>query len=477
MDTLHRVIMTEFYDRISAMRGRQNKNVERNVTQLKRDMERAADLPPGTLDEQGPARDLARSMLSGILDGSIAPITYHKIQHNGSKTMFIMIGTTGAGKSTYAERLAQNTGAAIVSSNVYKSSRPRIDKAVTNVVSRGQSVIVNATHPTRERRQELAAIARAHGMKTRCIHLDVPKSVAQKRSKLHTRDPKGRTVYFVGAKFFKNFEAPGSECDKYNVITNAGIQSQGGGGALERSNSLLGVFQSNTKKRPHPNANSAKKRPRLNANNVNRPPEPMLAHHYNAKKHKGAYYVSEKLDGIRAIFYKGRLYTRNHKLINAPQWFLDKIPAGTYDGELYGGPGIDQFHSTSSIVMGQASNPGWEHIQYRVFDDWNSTNAFSKTYERLAKKLPLCSARTHQPICLEDHRRMNNHNAIHRMFTDITGRRRHHAPPKRPVPKRRPERIDFESQENCRGRSQNRRVRVHRRQSQVADVSMDQFWL
>lgn len=424
-------VMNNFYDRILAFKGRQNKNLERDVIQLKRDVETASGLPPLTLDAQGPERDIFRALMTGIFDGSIGPVPYHKINHNGQKTMFIMIGTTGAGKSSYASKLARTTGAEIVDSNVVKG-RPKIDKVVKGIVERGQSVIVNATHPTKERREELAKIARAHGFKTRCIHLDTTKNVAQRRSKLHVRDKQSKVVYFVGAKYFKSFETPGNECDKYNIVTNAGVRNgRTGIQKPTKSNSILGLVKrqekntatsSRQKRQRSPSPTPALSGSSTNAGENYPPPLPMKAHGYNAKKHRGTYHVSEKLDGIRALFYGRKLYTGNQNLIPAPKWFLDKIPPGNYDGELYGGPGMKQFHATASTVLGSANDPRWEHIQYRIFDDWSSIDPFSKTYNRLAKKLPLCSATEHLTVCLEPHESMHNHNAIHRKFTDITRR-------------------------------------------------------
>jgi DNA ligase-1 len=441
-ERIHFQVLNNFYDRILALKGRKNKNVERDVVQLKRDVEAAANVSPLTLDQQGPEREIFRTLMMGILDGTIGPIPYHRIKHNGQKTMFIMIGTTGAGKSSYASKLARNIGAEIVDSNIVKG-RPKIDRYVRGVVEKGQSVIVNATHPTKERREELAKIARDYGFKTRCIHIDTSKNVAQRRSKLHVKDRQSKVVYYVGAKYFKSFEKPGSECDKYNVVTDAGVVDGRAGAAPQKSksNSILGLFKathhdtatsshikrkrspSSTRKTPSP----TRKTPSPTATSTTTdagvpPPLPMKAHAYNAKKHGGTYYVSEKLDGIRALYYGGRLYTGNQNLIPAPKWFLNKIPPGNYDGELYGGPGMKQFHSTVSTVLGSSTDPRWQHIQYRIFDDWSSTDPFSKTYDRLTRKLPLCSTTEHRAVCLEPHHVMNNHEAIHRKFQHITQR-------------------------------------------------------
>jgi DNA ligase 1 len=150
-------------------------------------------------------------------------------------------------------------------------------------------------------------------------------------------------------------------------------------------------------------------------------PQAMLAHGYDVKKHKGRrYYVSEKLDGIRAMFLDGQLYTRGGKVIRAPAWFLKAIPPGTHDGELFGGRG--SFQTTSSIVMGPSTNPLWNTITYKIFDDWSSTDPFSKTYDRLSKVLPQCSSSKKHSVCLEPQTVIDNNASIQRLLDEITSR-------------------------------------------------------
>ena len=61
------------------------------------------------------------------------------------------------------------------------------------------------------------------------------------------------------------------------------------------------------------------------------------------------YWVSEKLDGIRARWNGTELRTRNGNKIFAPTWFTTSWPKATIDGELWIGRG--QFELTASIVL------------------------------------------------------------------------------------------------------------------------------
>ncbi len=78
--------------------------------------------------------------------------------------------------------------------------------------------------------------------------------------------------------------------------------------------------------------------------------------------------MSEKLDGLRALWTGRQLLSREGHLFRAPQWFIDALPVGVaLDGELYGGPG------TLAKVAGmfRRSEPrdeDWRYVRFNVFD-------------------------------------------------------------------------------------------------------------
>ena len=353
---------------------------------------------------------------------------------NGRQHLFIMMGPSGAGKSTYAQRLAALTGSVIVSSDVYKSSRPKIDKAVKEALTSGKSVIVNATHPSRERREQLARIARQSGIATRCIHRDVNKKTAEGRSKL--KDP---IVYFASSKYWKAFEAPGNECDKVYVVTNANKKNSSkptSSAPLKKTklvhntsgvNTSLGAPSLNTSLNTSVNTTLGASSAKSNSTKVNSTmlatpmptlaaPMPMLAEKYDPRSHTGSFYASEKLDGIRALAVDGTLYTRAGNVIAAPSWFLRLIPPGTYDGELYAGRG--QFNVVSSTVMKKKPvDDEWKRIQYRIFDDHASTTSYKNTLTALRKQLPACDAGNQ--VCVIDQRLVSNHNTISKFHQNV----------------------------------------------------------
>ena len=79
--------------------------------------------------------------------------------------------------------------------------------------------------------------------------------------------------------------------------------------------------------------------------------------------------ISEKLDGIRAVWRSGerRLVSRYGNQLPAPAWFLAGLPANIdLDGELWMGRG--QFQRTTSVVRSGSADKGWSDVVYMVFD-------------------------------------------------------------------------------------------------------------
>ena len=93
--------------------------------------------------------------------------------------------------------------------------------------------------------------------------------------------------------------------------------------------------------------------------------------------------VSEKLDGVRALWTDGQLFTRGGQVINAPSWFTQRLPAGVaLDGELWMGRG--RFDATSAAVRRQTPRgEEWQALQYQVFELPGAPGAFSQRADAL----------------------------------------------------------------------------------------------
>ena len=78
------------------------------------------------------------------------------------------------------------------------------------------------------------------------------------------------------------------------------------------------------------------------------------------------YWISEKLDGIRARWNGSKLITRNGNVIHAPAWFVKDFPSRTLDGELW--LKRNSFEKTASIVMRDKPSADWKNIKFMLFD-------------------------------------------------------------------------------------------------------------
>ena len=76
------------------------------------------------------------------------------------------------------------------------------------------------------------------------------------------------------------------------------------------------------------------------------------------------WWMSEKLDGLRAYWDGKHFFSRLGNSFHAPEWFIKDLPHGMeLDGELFGGRG--KFQSTVSIVKGGPSDR-WKDIKFHV---------------------------------------------------------------------------------------------------------------
>lgn len=97
------------------------------------------------------------------------------------------------------------------------------------------------------------------------------------------------------------------------------------------------------------------------------PPRAMLATSYEAGVEVSNYWVSEKLDGVRARWDGRHLRTRAGNPIAPPRWFTAGWPAVPMDGELWIGRG--RFDEVSGIVRAVVANDdAWRKVHFMLFD-------------------------------------------------------------------------------------------------------------
>ena len=78
------------------------------------------------------------------------------------------------------------------------------------------------------------------------------------------------------------------------------------------------------------------------------------------------WWMSEKLDGVRAYWNGEKFISRQGNIFYAPDWFTKNLPNHPLDGELW--MGRDMFQKTISVVKSIDAGERWRDISYLVFD-------------------------------------------------------------------------------------------------------------
>ncbi|MGB0909700.1 MAG: DNA ligase [Nitrospirales bacterium] len=95
-------------------------------------------------------------------------------------------------------------------------------------------------------------------------------------------------------------------------------------------------------------------------------PDVMLAEIYQPGIDVSQYWISEKLDGVRARWDGKQLISRGGNIFVAPFWFTKDFPPIPLDGELWIARG--RYEDTSSIVRKKNPHKGWRKIRFMIFD-------------------------------------------------------------------------------------------------------------
>ncbi|MET4027355.1 DNA ligase-1 [Marinobacter sp. MBR-99] len=113
-----------------------------------------------------------------------------------------------------------------------------------------------------------------------------------------------------------------------------------------------------------------------------RPPAIPLANVYHPDVNLQEYWVSEKLDGVRAYWDGSQLWSRGGHVYQAPAWFTERFPEHPLDGELWSGRG--RFAELSGVVRkAHPVQQEWRQVRYHVFDLPVPEVMFEQRYRRL----------------------------------------------------------------------------------------------
>ncbi|GAB4057229.1 DNA ligase [Uliginosibacterium sediminicola] len=105
-------------------------------------------------------------------------------------------------------------------------------------------------------------------------------------------------------------------------------------------------------------------------------PDIPLANNYRQEIDPAAYWVSEKLDGVRGLWDGKTLRFRSGNIVSAPDWFLAALPPLPLDGELW--LGRRSFEQVSALLRkGDPADPAWRELRYMIFELPDAAGDFS----------------------------------------------------------------------------------------------------
>ncbi|MEQ3514923.1 DNA ligase [Pseudoalteromonas sp. BZB3] len=106
-----------------------------------------------------------------------------------------------------------------------------------------------------------------------------------------------------------------------------------------------------------------------------------LASVFNDTHQVEHYLVSEKYDGVRAIWDGTQLKTRRGNLIYAPAWFTETLPNTYLDGELWVDYGQFEFISGLARQL-NGNDEDWRKVKYMIFDMPKVSGVFAERYKK-----------------------------------------------------------------------------------------------
>lgn len=182
--------------------------------------------------------------------------------------------------------------------------------------------------------------------------------------------------------------------EKWATVKRKQINDLGGSSVITRYRSIYDALVALYPSENWETLNPAKiEKAKSEKINLNFPPEPkgkkqkapgkelMLSQVWNETIDPTGYWISEKFDGIRAFWSGEILASRYGNVLNAPSWWLDRLPKGfPIDGELW--CGHDNFAKLIGIIRSD-SDPDWTRVKLMAFDTPSDTLIFEERLKRL----------------------------------------------------------------------------------------------
>jgi len=114
-----------------------------------------------------------------------------------------------------------------------------------------------------------------------------------------------------------------------------------------------------------------------------KPSSIMLAKQYHQGIDIEQYWVSEKLDGVRARWDGEKLISRNGYTFSVPTWFTHRFTNVVMEGELW--MSRNRYEKISSVTSKSIANTGWSDIRLMLFDLPEHEGDFTHRYHAMQK--------------------------------------------------------------------------------------------
>jgi DNA ligase-1 len=120
-------------------------------------------------------------------------------------------------------------------------------------------------------------------------------------------------------------------------------------------------------------------------------PPLLLAESWDNAADLSDWWMSEKLDGVRAYWDGKQFLSRQGNIYHAPDWFVEGLPSVPLDGELW----IDRkkFQRTVSIVRRRDKNDLWNEVRFLIFDAPAANGGFEDRLAFLKNSLARSAAK------------------------------------------------------------------------------------
>ena len=129
------------------------------------------------------------------------------------------------------------------------------------------------------------------------------------------------------------------------------------------------------------------------------------------------YLVSEKYDGVRALWDGRVLRFRSGLSVAAPAAFVERLPAVPLDGELWLGRG--RFEALSGLVRrGSPDAAAWRQLRYMVFELPGASGSFAARAQRIATLVQHTGWSQLQAV---EHERLATPQALQRRLDEVVG--------------------------------------------------------